>query len=32
MIKKQQQDLKKELTEKFGNDTAAKIAYLQKKR
>lgn len=32
MIKKQQQDLEKELTEKFGNDTAAKIAYLQKKR
>ena len=32
MIKKQQQDSKKELTEKFGNDTAAKIAYLQKKR
>lgn len=32
MIKKQQQDLRKELTEKFGNDTAAKIAYLQKKR
>lgn len=30
-IKKQIEDVEKELTEKFGNDTAAKIAYLQEK-
>ena len=28
---KQMEDIEKELTEKFGNDTAAKIAYLQGK-
>ena len=30
-IQKQQEDLRRELTEKFGDDTAAKIAYLQGK-
>ena len=29
MIQKQQEELKKELNEKFGDDTVAKIAYLQ---
>ena len=31
LIQKQEQDLMKELNDKFGNDTAAKIAYLQGK-
>ena len=30
-VKKQMEDVEKELTEKFGDDTAAKIAYLQGK-
>ena len=30
-LQKQREDLEQELTEKFGNDTAAKIAYLQEK-